>query len=142
MRMELSIKVMISRMFAEFEQRKKQLEERDKEQRDKAKEQQAEKEFMEALQKREQKMWEKSRQKRVQGSHFAHPKQASAANQLVIDRRIDPGLSEVFPWTAIPEAHDKMLDNKPPPGNMGVLVTAQRPGLRTFEEVVELSGQR
>lgn len=67
MRMELSIKVMISRMFAEFEQRKKQLEERDKEQRDKAKEQQAEKEFMEALQKREQKMWEKSRQKRVQG---------------------------------------------------------------------------
>jgi crotonyl-CoA carboxylase/reductase len=82
------------------------------------------------------------RQKRVQGSHFAHLKQASAANQLVIERRIDPCLSEVFPWSAIPEAHEKMLDNKHPPGNMGVLVTAQRPGLRTFEEVVELSSQR
>ena len=30
------------------------------------------------------------RQKRVQGSHFANLMQASAANQLVIDRRIDP----------------------------------------------------
>ena len=38
------------------------------------------------------------RQKRVQGSHFAHLKQASAANQFVIDRRIDPCMSDVFPW--------------------------------------------
>ena len=30
------------------------------------------------------------RQKRIQGSHFAHLKQASAANQFVLDRRIDP----------------------------------------------------
>jgi crotonyl-CoA carboxylase/reductase len=37
------------------------------------------------------------RQKRVQGSHFANLKQASAANQFVINRRIDPGMSEVFP---------------------------------------------
>lgn len=44
--------VMISRMFAEFEQRKKQLESRDAEQKKKAKEEQAEKEFMEALKKR------------------------------------------------------------------------------------------
>ena len=60
-------KIMISRMFAEFEQRKKVLEQRDKDQRKKAQEEQAEREFMEALQKREEKMWEKSRQKRVQG---------------------------------------------------------------------------
>jgi crotonyl-CoA carboxylase/reductase len=82
------------------------------------------------------------RQKRVQGSHFAHLKQAAAANQLVIERRIDPCLSEVFPWDQIPDAHDKMLDNRHLPGNMGVLVTAQRPGLRTFEEVQELSAEQ
>ena len=38
------------------------------------------------------------RQKRIQGSHFANLKQASAANKFVIDRRIDPCMSEVFPW--------------------------------------------
>ena len=42
------------------------------------------------------------RQKRIQGSHFAHLKQASAANQFVLDRRIDPCMSEVFPWERDP----------------------------------------
>ena len=42
------------------------------------------------------------RQKRIQGSHFAHLKQAAAANQFVIDRRIDPCMSEVFPWEQDP----------------------------------------
>jgi crotonyl-CoA carboxylase/reductase len=79
------------------------------------------------------------RQKRVQGSHFANLAQASAANQLVIERRIDPCLSEVFGWDDIPAAHEKMFDNKHLPGNMGVLVNAQRPGLRTVEEVMEIS---
>jgi crotonyl-CoA carboxylase/reductase len=77
------------------------------------------------------------RQKRVQGSHFANLMQASAANQLVIERRIDPCMSEVFPWEEIPEAHEKMLDNKHLPGNMAVLVNAPRTGLRTFEDVLE-----
>ena len=35
-------------------------------------------------------------QKRVQGSHFANLQQASNANQLMIERRIDPCMSEVF----------------------------------------------
>jgi crotonyl-CoA carboxylase/reductase len=81
------------------------------------------------------------RQKRVQGSHFANLMQASAANQLVIDRRIDPCMSEVFGWDQIPIAHEKMLDNKHLPGNMAVLVSAPRSGLRTFEDVREASGQ-
>ena len=81
------------------------------------------------------------RQKRVQGSHFANLKQASAANQLVINRRIDPGMSEVFPWEDIPAAHDKMLDNKHLPGNMAVLVTSPKPGLRTVEDVLAVNGQ-
>jgi crotonyl-CoA carboxylase/reductase len=78
------------------------------------------------------------RQKRVQGSHFANLMQASAANQLVIDRRIDPCMSEVFPFAEIPAAHEKMLDNKHLPGNMAVLVQSPRPGLRTVEDVLEV----
>ncbi len=47
-------------------------------------------------------------QKRIQGSHFAHLKQAAAANQLMLERRLDPCMSEVFPWIDIPNAHAKM----------------------------------
>ena len=77
------------------------------------------------------------RQKRVQGSHFANLKQASQANQLVIERRLDPCMSEVFSWHDIPRAHTKMMNNEHKPGNMAVLVCARRPGLRTLEEAVE-----
>jgi crotonyl-CoA carboxylase/reductase len=79
------------------------------------------------------------RQKRIQGSHFAHLKQASAANQFVLDRRIDPCMSEVFPWTKIPYAHELMRTNQHPPGNMAVLVNAPRTGLRTLDDVAEAS---
>lgn len=78
-------------------------------------------------------------QKRVQGSHFANLKQASAANQLMIERRLDPCLSEVFSWAEIPAAHMKMLKNVHKPGNMAVLVQAPRTGLRTFEDTLEAS---
>ena len=80
-------------------------------------------------------------QKRVQGSHFAHLKQASAANQLMVERRLDPCMSEVFPWNEIPQAHTKMLRNEHKPGNMAVLVTAPRTGLNTFEDTLEASRQ-
>ncbi|MEA2947756.1 MAG: crotonyl-CoA carboxylase/reductase, partial [Alphaproteobacteria bacterium] len=80
------------------------------------------------------------RQKRVQGSHFAHLKQASAANQFVLDRRIDPCMSEVFPWAKIPHAHELMRTNQHPPGNMAVLVNAPRTGLRTLDDVLEAAG--
>ena len=79
------------------------------------------------------------RQKRIQGSHFAHLKQASSANQFVIDRRVDPCMSEVFPWAEIPRAHMLMWKNKHKPGNMAVLVQAPRTGLRTFEDTLEAS---
>src|SRR5919206_2465326 len=79
------------------------------------------------------------RQKRIQGSHFAHLKQASEANQFVVDQRIDPCMSEVFPWDKIPFAHTKMWKNEHAPGNMAVLVNAPRTGLRTFEDVLEAS---
>jgi crotonyl-CoA carboxylase/reductase len=77
------------------------------------------------------------RQKRIQGSHFAHLKQAAAANKFVVDRRIDPCMSEVFAWDKIPAAHTKMWRNEHAPGNMAVLVNAPTPGLRTLEDVIE-----
>lgn len=77
-------------------------------------------------------MW--MRQKRMQGSHFANLKQASLANDMVISRKVDPCMSEVFSWSDIPRAHEKMRKNEHKPGNMAVLVQAKRPGMRTLEE--------
>jgi crotonyl-CoA carboxylase/reductase len=80
-------------------------------------------------------MW--MHQKRLQGSHFAHLKQAAAANKLMVERRLDPCLSEVFPWAEIPRAHMLMWKNQHKPGNMAVLVQAPHPGLRTYEDTLE-----
>lgn len=80
-------------------------------------------------------MW--MHQKRLQGSHFAHLKQASAANKLMLERRLDPCMSEVFAWNDLPEAHMKMLRNEHKPGNMSVLVQAPKTGLRTLEDALE-----
>ncbi len=77
------------------------------------------------------------RQKRIQGSHFAHLKQATAANRFVIDRRVDPCMSEVYPWEKIPAAHTLMWKNQHPPGNMAVLINSPKAGLRTVEDVIE-----
>ena len=79
-------------------------------------------------------MW--MHQKRLQGSHFANLKQASAANNLMVERRLDPCMSECFGWDEIPEAHTKMRKNEHKPGNMAVLVQSPRFGLRTFEDCV------
>ena len=45
-------------------------------------------------------MW--MHQKRLQGSHFANLQQAASANRLMIERRLDPCMSEVFPWARDP----------------------------------------
>jgi crotonyl-CoA carboxylase/reductase len=82
------------------------------------------------------------RQKRIQGSHFAHLKQASAANRFVLDRRVDPCMSEVFAWEKIPLAHTKMWKNEHAPGNMAVLVMSPKPGLRTVEDVTDAYKQK
>ena len=92
------------------------------------------------------------RQKRVQGSHFAHLKQASAANQFVIDRRVDPCLSEVFPWKDIPAAHEKMLANqhlgfgiKPLPAGgelCSLAATVKQPGTKQRFQRLDLFAQR
>ena len=76
------------------------------------------------------------RQKRIQGSHFANLLQASQANRLVVERRIDPCLSEVFSWADIPRAHTKMMRNQHKPGNMAVLVQAKHPGMKTLDDAI------
>ncbi|CAK0753964.1 Crotonyl-CoA carboxylase/reductase [uncultured Gammaproteobacteria bacterium] len=80
------------------------------------------------------------RQKRIQGSHFANLLQASQANQLMVERRLDPCMSEVFSWEDIPRAHTKMLRNEHKPGNMAVLISAKVPGLHTIEDAREAGG--
>jgi len=81
------------------------------------------------------------RQKRIQGSHFANLKRASQANNLVVERRIDPCMSEVFSWDDIPRAHTKMMNNEHKPGNMAVLVSAKYPGMRTIEDAIEAGNE-
>ncbi len=76
-------------------------------------------------------------QKRIQGSHFAHLKQAASANKLMVERRLDPCMSEVFAWKDIPAAHTKMRKNQHKPGNMACLVSAPKTGLRTMEDAIE-----
>jgi crotonyl-CoA carboxylase/reductase len=76
-------------------------------------------------------------QKRIQGSHFANLLQASQANQLMIERRLDPCMSELFSWADVPKAHTKMMNNAHQPGNMAVLVSSKKPGLKTLHEAVE-----
>ena len=73
------------------------------------------------------------RQKRIQGSHFATLQQAAQANHLMIEKRLDPCMSEVFGWDDIPRAHTRMMENKHKPGNMAVLVQAERPGTGAWE---------
>ena len=51
-------------------------------------------------------------------------------------------MSEVLPWSDIPKAHMRMWKNQHLPGNMAVMVSALHPGLRTFEDAIEVSQSR
>ncbi len=75
------------------------------------------------------------RQKRIQGSHFATMYQADTANHAVMNGRIRPAMSTVFEWERIPEAHDLMMNNLHPSGNMALMVQAPRRGLKTLAEM-------
>ena len=54
------------------------------------------------------------RQKRLQGSHFANDEQANGFNQLVLDGKIDPCLSRVFPFAETGECHQLMHEGTQP----------------------------
>lgn len=75
------------------------------------------------------------RQKRIQGSHFATMYQVDAANKEIIAGTIKPAMSEVFEWERIPVAHDLMMKNAHPPGNMALMVQASRRGAKTLADL-------
>ncbi|MAY89683.1 MAG: crotonyl-CoA carboxylase/reductase [Rickettsiales bacterium] len=75
------------------------------------------------------------RQKRIQGSHFANLFQANEANKMVINKQIDPLMSECFEWKDIAKAHTKMMENKHQPGNMAVLVQAHKKGMKNLNDL-------
>ena len=68
------------------------------------------------------------RQKRFQGSHLSNDEQAHAVNQLVVEGKVDPCMSEVYTFDEIGHAHQLMFDNKHPYGNMAALVNAKDRG--------------
>ncbi len=74
------------------------------------------------------------RQKRIQGSHFASKYEADEANHLVMDEKIHTGLSVVFPFEGVAEAHDLMFRNRHPPGNMVIAVNAVERGCTSLAE--------
>ena len=55
----------------------------------------------------------------------------------MLERRLDPCMSEVFSWADLPLAHMKMMQNQHKPGNMSVLVQAPKTGLRTLEDALD-----
>ena len=69
------------------------------------------------------------RQKRLQGSHFANDDQAKGINDLVIEGKVDPCLSQTFSWDELPLSHQLMYENRHPHGNMSILVGAISTGL-------------
>ena len=68
------------------------------------------------------------RQKRFQGSHLSNDAQAAAVNDLVAAGKVNPGLSKTFAFDELGEAHQLMLENRHPAGNMAVLVNATQTG--------------
>jgi crotonyl-CoA carboxylase/reductase len=68
------------------------------------------------------------RQKRFQGSHLSNDEQAAAVNDLVAAGKVDPCLSKTFSFDELGEAHQLMLENRHPAGNMAVLVNATETG--------------
>ncbi len=68
------------------------------------------------------------RQKRFQGSHLSNDDQAAALNKLIMEKKVDPCLSRTFKFDEIGEAHQLMLENKHPYGNMACLVNATKEG--------------
>ncbi|MFI5034727.1 MAG: crotonyl-CoA carboxylase/reductase [Acidimicrobiales bacterium] len=66
--------------------------------------------------------------KSIKGSHFANYREAWAANQTLIDGRVVPPLSAVFPLADVGEATYEVHHNRHE-GKIGVLCAAPREGL-------------
>ena len=70
------------------------------------------------------------RQKRLQGSHFANPRECSEVNELIRLGRLDPCLSYTAPsMEECGKVHQMMRNNEHPNGNMSMLVNAPSLGM-------------
>ncbi len=65
-------------------------------------------------------LWMK--QKRIQGSHFASLDECQAVNALVKEKRLQPVLSRTFSFEETGLAHQLMLENRHPHGNMAIRI--------------------
>jgi crotonyl-CoA carboxylase/reductase len=68
-----------------------------------------------------------TRHKRFQGSHFANDYEAGAANQLVIDGKVNPCLTHTYQFSETGLAHQRIRENQHTNGNVSVLVGARTP---------------
>ncbi|MHB8510338.1 MAG: crotonyl-CoA carboxylase/reductase [Candidatus Dormibacteria bacterium] len=67
------------------------------------------------------------RQKQIIGSHFANAYEATRANQLMIEKKVHPVLSETLPFADVAQAHQKMYENAHT-GKISILVQAAAAG--------------
>lgn len=67
------------------------------------------------------------RQKSIIGSHFANAYECQQANELIVQRKIQPVVGDVFPFEDVPRAHQVMRHNQHA-GKMVILVGAARRG--------------
>lgn len=69
-----------------------------------------------------------TRQKRFQGSHGSNDQQATAYNDLVRAKKLDPCLGRVIKFEELPQAHYEMGEGEAPPGNTVALVGSPKEG--------------
>ncbi len=67
-------------------------------------------------------------QKRIQENHFANLKQAFAANEFLINKKLDPWVGEILERDLLTEAPKKMHENSNSLGNMAVFVQSPSVG--------------
>lgn len=68
-----------------------------------------------------------TRQKRLQGSHYANTQQASEFNNLVRDRKVRPTVEGIYAFEEIPSVHQAMYENRLGSGNATILIGARTP---------------
>ncbi|MFD9937837.1 crotonyl-CoA carboxylase/reductase [Streptomyces massasporeus] len=66
------------------------------------------------------------RQKRLQGSHFANPRECHAVTRLVDMGLLDPHLGHTYAFEEIGRAHQDLLEGVQAPGNSAALVGASK----------------
>ena len=74
------------------------------------------------------------RQKQIIGSHFCNAYQAWQANELIVQRKIEPVLWQTFGFEDVPKVHQIMRENQHV-GKMVCLVGAAEPGLGRAPDV-------